>query len=92
MQITVEYSAQVKRAAGVPRETFELPEHANLETLVAEIGKRHGPELSNLLLAGDGKLHPSILVFVGERQIRGEDDHALDDGASVSFLSPISGG
>lgn len=92
MQITVEYSAQVKRAAGVPRETFELPDGATLAALVAEIGKRRGTELNGLLLADDGSLHPSILAFVGEKQIRGDEDRPLNDGESVAFLSPISGG
>lgn len=91
MQITVEYTAQLKRAAGVPAETFELDDDGALDDLVQQIVRRHGNPLRSVLLGEDGRLHPSILVFVGERQLHA-DDGSLGDGDVVSFLSPISGG
>ncbi|MFQ5730598.1 MAG: MoaD/ThiS family protein [Planctomycetaceae bacterium] len=92
MQINVEYSAQVKRAAGVGRERVELAGPATLGDLAACVADLHGDELKAVLLDGDGNVHPSILVFVGDEQVRAGDGCALADGDVVAFLSPISGG
>lgn len=92
MKVTVEYAAQVKRAAGVASEIVELPPGATLQQLVQTVVSLRGDQLAGVLLADDGGLHPSILVFVGDEQVRGEAARPLREGDTVSFLSPISGG
>jgi len=92
MQIRVEYAAQLKRAAGMARETVDVPESARLDDLVQRITEQHDAALRNILLDDQGRVHPSILVFIGERQIRRDENCELNDGDVVSFLSPISGG
>lgn len=92
MQITVEYSAQVKRAARTGAETLQFSSPPSLHDVVQQIVGSHGEELRRALLDENGSLHPSVLVFVGDSQIRGETDQLLADGNVVSFLSPISGG
>ena len=91
MRIKVEYAAQLKRAAGVGSEEFELDAPGSLRDLVSCIAEKHGDPLSGLLLDDARRLQPSILVFLGNDQVRGEDT-PLEDGNSVTFLSPISGG
>lgn len=92
MQVNVEYSAQLKRAAGVASETIELDDGATLHDLVARIAEQHDDALKPILVAEDGTPHPSILTFLNDSQVRGQEDAALTDGCTVSFLSPISGG
>ena len=92
MQITVEYSAQVKRAAGTGRETVELDGTPSLRDVALHVAGLHGGDLSAVLLDGKGNIHPSILIFVGDDQVRGDDDRPLAEGNTVAFLSPISGG
>ncbi len=92
MKINVEYAAHVKRAAGVRGDEVELDSPATLADVVAEIAKLRGEALSGTLLTVDCALHPSILVFVGDRQVRNAADHQISDGDVVTFLSPISGG
>jgi MoaD family protein len=92
MQITVEYAAQLKRAAGVGRETVELAPSATLRDLVHHAAERHGDALQAVLLDASRGLHPSILVFVNDEQCRDPAGRELTDGDTVAFLPPISGG
>jgi molybdopterin converting factor small subunit len=90
--LTVEYTAQLRRAAGVASEKIDLPAGCTLEQLAHALSDRHGEELRRLLLNADGRLQRSILVFVGEEQVTPSSDVALANGQTVTFAAPISGG
>ncbi len=92
MEVTVEYAAQIKRAAGVATETLEVAADCSLQELARQVAERHGERLSNLLLDEGGELQPSILVFVGDEQVRWSVPRILSDRDVVTILSPISGG
>ncbi len=93
MNVTVEYAAQVKQAAGVGSESIELATPCTLAELARQVAKRHGEPLSGILLDGAGAPRRSILVFLGEDQVRWDDDSTLvRDGDIVTLLSPVSGG
>ncbi|NQV23610.1 MAG: MoaD/ThiS family protein [Rhodopirellula sp.] len=92
MVVTVEYTAQLKRAAGKPREDFELGESATLIELVNAIADRHGAELTRMLKTADGTPQSTVIPFVGDDQVRWDASDALRDGITVTLLSPISGG
>ncbi|HID23939.1 MAG TPA: MoaD/ThiS family protein [Planctomycetaceae bacterium] len=92
MKVKVEYAAQLKRAAGVSSEEFELTGPCSLGELLDRIVQRHGEAVRQALLDQDGRLHPSMLVFVGEDQVRRDQTRPLQDGDVVTFLPPISGG
>lgn len=92
MQITIEYAAQIKRAAGQASETFECDEPCTVQEAVERVAKRHGEELESLLFDGHRQLHPSILLFTGDTQIRWDEPKELRDGDVLTILSPISGG
>ena len=92
MQVTVEYTAQIKRAAGVASETIECDSPCFVTDLVSRIAESHGDPLRALLLDADGKLQRSILVFVGDEQARLDEPVQLNDRDVVTLLSPISGG
>jgi molybdopterin converting factor small subunit len=91
MHISVRYMAQLKLAAGVPSEPVDLPPAATVADLVALLAQRHDGTLRKLLLDADGRLHSTILTFVGDAQA---DPHrtVLRDGDVVTLLSPIAGG
>ena len=91
MKVTVEYAAQVKKATGKGGEDVELPDGSSLQELVHTIATQYSDEVSRVLLNETGQLHPSILVFVDDEQLR-DSDALLADGQRVTFLSPISGG
>lgn len=92
MVVTVEYTAQLKRAAGKAREDFELDDSDTLVNLVNVIADRHGDELSRLLKTADGNPQSTVIPFVGDDQVRWDAADILRDGVTVTLLSPISGG
>lgn len=92
MVVTVEYTAQLKRASGTAREDFDLSDSATLLDLVNTIADRHGEELARMLKAADGTPQSTVIPFVGDDQTRWDAADALSDGVTVTLLSPISGG
>ena len=92
MVITVEYTAQRKRASGTAREDFELSDFGTLLDLVNAIADRHGEELARMLKTADGAPQATVIPFVGDDQTRWDAADALSNGVTVTLLSPISGG
>ncbi len=92
MKVTVEYAAQVKQAAGVGSETVEVDAGCSLQQLVRRVADDHGEALQRVILDGNGDLHPSILLFVGDDQVRWDTEVSLNDSDVVTLLSPVSGG
>ena len=92
MQVTVDYSAQIKRAAGLSSERFELGPSGSLDDLAAAIAERHGDAIRDLLLDGAGAVRKSILMFVGDDQVVAGSSRLLADGDTVTIMTPISGG
>ena len=56
---------------------------------ITEIGKKYGLPIANLLHAGDGNLHPSVLY---DERRPGETDRALKAGGEILALCVESGG
>jgi len=92
MKIIVEYTAQVKKAAGVGSEEFEVSEKTTLQELVKEVAEQHGPSLKTILFPDSVDLHPSILLFVSNEQVLWDEPRTLEAHNVVTILSPISGG
>ena len=92
MQVTVEYAAQVKQAAGVGSESVELDEGSSVRDLILRVADRHGDSLRRVILGDDGNPHPSILLFVADSQIRWDSAEPLRDVDVITLLSPVSGG
>jgi molybdopterin converting factor small subunit len=90
VKISINYMAQVKRAAGVGAEQVELDRPCSASELVARLA-RERPALRALLLDADERLQPSVLLFVGDEQV-GTDAAALRDGDAVTVLAPMAGG
>lgn len=92
MQVSVEYTAQLRRAAGVAQESFELPPGSTVQQLAGQVAQRHGDQLAGVLLSETGTLQRSMLVFVDDEQIPLDWPQPLRDGQRVTFAAPISGG
>ncbi len=92
MQITVEYTAQVKQTAGVARETIDLPAACTLTQCLKHVAASHGSPLADLLLSADGNLSPALLYFICDSQVANGDDPRLKERDIVTILTPISGG
>ena len=92
MKIKVEFTAQVKKAAGTGTEEYEIPPGSTLQDLVKQIAETHSTALKPLLFPDSEVLHPSILLFVSNEQVLWEEPRTLEPQQVVSILSPISGG
>jgi molybdopterin converting factor small subunit len=92
VKVTVEYAAQVKKAAGIASESLDVDEQTTAQDIVRQVARAHGAGLSDLILNGDGDLHPSILLFVGDDQVAWSLPVSLRDRDVVTILSPVSGG
>jgi hypothetical protein len=65
---------------------------ANLSELLRSLAVRHPGPFGQLVLTPEGELLPSILLCVNDQQVDPASDDPLPDGATVTFLSAISGG
>ncbi|MAT16894.1 MAG: hypothetical protein CMJ46_16665 [Planctomyces sp.] len=92
MRVTVEYMAQIKRAAGTGREEIELPDGTLLSDALTQLAESHGDPLAGMVLDGEGKPITSLLLFLGDEQVRLEANPTLTDGAQLTISTPISGG
>lgn len=92
MKVTLEYTAQAKRVVGIGAEELELPADSTLQDSVRRAAEKHGAELRRILFTQDDSLHPSVLLFLRDEQIRWDTPVTLRAGDVVTILSPISGG
>jgi molybdopterin converting factor small subunit len=92
MRVHVHYTTQIKSALGVTQETVELPAQAGVPDLLRILAERYQEPFHRLVFTVEGNLLPSILLCVGDRQVDPHDADPLLDGATVTFLSAISGG
>lgn len=81
MTITVLFFAQAREHAGTARSTLELPAGSRVADALARLERAH-PAL--------GPLWPHLAVAVDRHLVRG--DAALEDGAELALLPPVSGG
>lgn len=92
MKVTVQYTAQAKRAVGTATESLDVEPDCTVQDLVRRVAEHHGDSLAGMLFAGQEQLHPSILLFLGDDQVRWDTPVPLRDDDVVTILSPISGG
>ena len=92
MQITVEYTAQMKRAAGVASETVDVADGLGLAAFIIQLAEGRDEALRRHLVDSNGRPQSTVLAFRSDQQMRLDDPAPLQDGDSITFLAPISGG
>jgi molybdopterin converting factor small subunit len=92
MRITVHYLAQLKKAAGAGSEDIVVDAGCTVAALLTQLAQRHGQTIRALLTDERGKPQPSLLVFVGDDQVRTLEGRGLNEGDVVTLLTPMAGG
>ena len=92
MKVKVEYSAQIKRAAGVSADELDVADDARLQAVIRQAGELRGESVQSILFPEGSELHPSILVFMDDDQVRWADNPCVESCRSVTLVSPVSGG
>ena len=92
MKVTVKYAAQARVATGIPSEEVELDGPLTIEDLIVRLAGRHGSAFQRLALDGQGRPHPSLMLVIGDDQVRPGDRRRVASGETITILTPISGG
>lgn len=92
MKVTVKYSAQARAATGLGAEEIELDEPITVHDLVLRLSRQHGTAFARLALDANGCPHPSLLIAIGDEQVRPHDSRKVAHGETITILTPISGG
>lgn len=92
MKVHVHYTTQLKAELGIAAEEIEIEGPCQCADLLKRLIDRHPAEFQRLVVDESGQLLPSILLCVNDQQVSPRLETTLDDGASVTFLSAISGG
>lgn len=92
MPVHVAYMSQFKAALNLVGEEIDVPTPCTVRELLAQLVRRHGKPLERLLCDADGRLQPTVLVCVRDRQVRLSDPTPVTDSDHVTLLAPISGG
>lgn len=90
MHVTVNYLAQVKRAAGVSGERVAIPANCTLAQLILQLACQHEAAFRAMVLDFTGQPQTALLYAVGDSQA--DLSHALSDGDVVTILAPMAGG
>lgn len=91
MRITVQYHAQARATGGAADEVTKVDAPCSMHQLLPQIAQWH-PELRPMVLSADGRPHPSLLTFVGDRMVRIDSSECFRDGDVVSMHAPVFGG
>jgi molybdopterin converting factor small subunit len=92
MKVLVKYSAQARVATGLASEEVELDEPMTVHDLVIRLARQHGSAFRRLALDANGCPHPSLLIAIGDDQVRPNDHRKVASGETITILTPISGG
>jgi molybdopterin converting factor small subunit len=92
MRVFVNYSAQLRDAAGIQRELLELEGPRPIRDFAELLAQRRGEGLRRAIFDGANSLRRNIIVSVNDEQIYPGDNRLLSDCDEVTLLSPISGG
>jgi MoaD family protein len=95
-EVRVRYASILLRdVTRTPDEAIKVDDHgARLGGLLEHVAARHGPALGGALFSEEGDLRPHFHVLVNGRNIRllAGLDTRLQDGDTVSLITPIGGG
>lgn len=92
MQVTMMYFAQVRQAAGVEKETVDVPAGGDIKAALDDAARRHGETFRALVMNDARNIRPSLLVLVNGMPVSRETPPPLKAGDSVSLMSAIAGG
>ncbi len=92
IRVRVSYCGQARAAAGVETEDVELNGACTPADLLVKVAQLRGDNLRRMILDGNAKPHPSVLLFVDGEQISVNAAVALKDGDEVEIVPPMSGG
>jgi molybdopterin converting factor small subunit len=89
MRVTVEFFGPAREAAGTAHLAIDCDQTDTAQDVVARLAAERDGRLAHLLLA-NGRLAPSVLVAVNDREAVGPA--TLNEGDEITVIPPVSGG
>lgn len=91
MQVTIEYGAILRDAAGVSSEVLDVAD-LTIDAIIAQVCRRHPGQLRAWLLdKGSGRLNQGILVVINGVSTR-EHNPKLHAGDTILLMPVLAGG
>ena len=92
MEVKVAFTTQLKATLGKGEASLSLESGSHVRDAISALAKRYPREFSQLVLDGQQRLLPSILLCVNDQQVEFSHEVPLADGDTLTLLSAISGG
>lgn len=94
MEIIVQFEAQLRQVAGVGQVAVTVPDDSSVEASLRAIATQFGPAIEERLIADEGTVQRSILLFVNDQPIAhaAVAERMLKAGDVLLLYPPISGG
>ena len=87
-----EHQKDIAQIIGTAEEEIGMSQGKRLKDLVEDLTHRHGEAFSKYVLDEQGDLLPAVVICLNDQQVSLGDNAPLTEGASVMFLTAISGG
>lgn len=92
MNITVQFEAQVRRAAGTASASVALGDGATIGELLRTIAETANDPVRRILVDDSGEVRSTVLIFLNDVHVPSGSVRRLTAADSVTITSPISGG
>jgi molybdopterin converting factor small subunit len=94
MIVRVEYTGQIRTAAGRDAVEVRVADDTTLGGLLTSLAEAGPPGLRPHLLAHDGRIQPTLVVASDGHALAGQarETTVLHDDAAVVLLPPVAGG
>lgn len=92
MKIVVHYTTQLRRALDRDQDEVSLDKGATVSQLLDRLAQSHPQAFAQFVIDPQGQLRPNMIVSVDDQQVVEPHAYVLNDGATVTLLSAISGG
>lgn len=90
LEIRIQFTTQLKALLGSSDLPLSLPEGSTVQDAVDQLADQYQGAFTQLVVDEHRQLLPSVLICVDDQQVDASTE--LTDGATLTFLSAISGG
>ena len=92
MNVDVYYTTQLRAAHGRSQQRVTIDSGATLGQLLRQLAQAHPAVFATHVFDAQGQVLPGVMLCVGDEHVTEPDSHVLQEDATVTILSAISGG
>lgn len=92
MAISIQFTRPLSQLVGEECITQSIDKHTTLQQAIDTLIKNSAEPVKQFLQETNQRLRPSIVLMVNQRQVSQPTQHPLNDGDTVTIISPMAGG